>query len=91
MAFLKDDAIFSDTFNSRRKAVDELAKRYKQRAIPVIREIIDACSTLKGQEDNDVFIRYCQMFIEELLESSKTASRRNNNSNSKSTDWFNIR
>lgn len=71
MAYLKDETIFSETFNSRKRAVDELARRYKQRAIPIIREVIDASSTLTTR-DNDVFRRYCQMLLEELAESSKS-------------------
>jgi hypothetical protein len=67
MAFLKDDAIFAQTLNFRRNAVDELAKRYKQRAVPIIQEVIDANGTLTGK-DNEIFCRYCQMLIEELTD-----------------------
>ncbi|HXG05797.1 MAG TPA: hypothetical protein VNI77_00540 [Nitrososphaera sp.] len=67
ITFLKDDAIFSDTFNARRRAVDELARRYKKRAIPAIREIICASSAITGQ-DNEIFQKYCRLLIEELLE-----------------------
>jgi hypothetical protein len=70
MANIKDDAIFSETFNFRRNAIDELAKRYKHRAIPVIREVIAASSSLTGQ-DNEAFLRYCQLLIEEMEESPK--------------------
>jgi hypothetical protein len=62
MKILRDNAIFSDTGSAKMRAINELARRYKTKAIPVIEEVINSIF------DNEGFKAFCLNVIRKIKE-----------------------
>jgi hypothetical protein len=63
MKILRDNALFSDTSSVKIRAINELARCYQQRAIPLIQEVVNSIF-----EDNRGFRTFCLNVIERIKE-----------------------